>query len=156
MFVITVFQLAKPFLANLQIFHIFRNPFWKQCKNSGLFWYPHSNFYKKKISRSYLHFFETSKSNSQETAQNVEKHVYKRVRIALYTNIPVNPYHFLNKSRNHCTLFHRPGLRREAPAGRASCGTRPGVPCCRAWPASAATSGQRFEPRPSTSCNAPC
>jgi hypothetical protein len=40
--------------------------------------------------------FETLKPYSQETAQNFEKHVLQKcLRIAFYTYIPMNLYHFL-------------------------------------------------------------
>jgi hypothetical protein len=53
-----------------------------------------------------LAFFETLKPNSQETAQNFEKHVLlKCLRIAFYTYIPVNRYNFLKKHHNRSTLM---------------------------------------------------
>jgi hypothetical protein len=42
----------------------------------------------------------------QETAQNFEKGVLQKfLRITFYTYIPVNPYHFLKKHHNRCTLL---------------------------------------------------
>jgi hypothetical protein len=51
-------------------------------------------------------FFKTLKPNSQETAQNFEKGVLQKfLRIAFYTYIPVNPYHFLKKHHKRYTLL---------------------------------------------------
>ncbi len=67
---------------------------------------PKFKFCEEKVFRSYKHFFETLKPYSQETAQNIEKHVLQKcLRIAFYTYIPVNLYHFLEK-HNRCTLTH--------------------------------------------------
>jgi hypothetical protein len=58
---------------------------------------------------SYKHFFETLKPDSQETAQNFEKRVLQKcLRITFYTYIPVNPFHFLKKHQNRCTLLRNP------------------------------------------------
>jgi hypothetical protein len=45
--------------------------------------------------------------SSQETAQNFEKHVLQKcLRIAFYTYMPVNLYHFLKKPHNRSTLLY--------------------------------------------------
>jgi hypothetical protein len=45
------------------------------------------------------------KPDSQETAQNFEKRVLQKcLRITVYTYKPVNPFNFLKKHQNHCTL----------------------------------------------------
>ena len=55
---------------------------------------------------SYQHFFQTLKPDSQETAQNFEKRVLQKcLRITFYTYKPVNPFHFLKKHQNRCTLL---------------------------------------------------
>ncbi len=55
---------------------------------------------------SYKYFFETFKPDSQETAQNFEKPVLQKcLRITFYTYKPVNPFHFLKKHQNRCTLL---------------------------------------------------
>ena len=55
---------------------------------------------------SYQHFFETLKPDSQETAKNFEKRVLQKcLRITFCTYKPVNPFHFLKKHQNRCTLL---------------------------------------------------
>jgi hypothetical protein len=55
---------------------------------------------------SYYHFFESLKPDSQETAQNFEKRILlKCLRITFYTYKPMNPFHFLKKHQNRCTLL---------------------------------------------------
>jgi hypothetical protein len=57
---------------------------------------PIFKFCEEKVFRSYLHFFETLKPYSQETAQHFEKHVLQKcLRMAFYTYIPVNLYNIL-------------------------------------------------------------
>ena len=52
-----------------------------------------------------LALFETIKPDSQETAQNFEKRVLQKcLRITFYTCKPVNPFQFLKKHQNRCTL----------------------------------------------------
>ncbi len=64
-------------------------------------WYPYSNFVKKKL----YYIFETLKPNSQEMAKNFEKRILQMFhRITFFTYIPVNPYHFIKKHHNRCTL----------------------------------------------------
>jgi hypothetical protein len=47
------------------------------------------------------------KPDSQETVQNFEKRVLQKcLRITFYTYQPVNPFHFLKKHHNRCTLIH--------------------------------------------------
>jgi hypothetical protein len=59
---------------------------------------------------SYKHFFETLKPDLQETAQNFEKHVLQKcLRITCYTYKPMNPFHFLKKHQNRCTLIDSQG-----------------------------------------------
>jgi hypothetical protein len=75
----------------------------KSAKNSA---YPYSNFVKKKFLGHISTFFLTLKPNSQETAQNFVKGVLQKFfRITFYTYIPVNPYHFLKRHHNRCTLL---------------------------------------------------
>jgi hypothetical protein len=56
---------------------------------------------------SYWHFLKTLKPDSQETAQNFEKRVLQKcLRITFYTYKPMNPFLFLKKHQNRCTLVH--------------------------------------------------
>ncbi len=58
------------------------------------------------MSRSYEHFFATLKPNSQARPENIENcFCQKCLRIFLYIYIPVNPFNFLKKHDNHCTLL---------------------------------------------------
>ncbi len=56
---------------------------------------------------SYQRFFETLKPDSQETAQNFEKRILQKClfTFTFYTYKPVNPFHFLKKHLNRCTLM---------------------------------------------------
>ncbi len=53
-----------------------------------------------------LALFETLKPNSQEMAQFEKRVLQKCLRITFYTFKPVNPFHFLKKHQNRCTLLH--------------------------------------------------
>ncbi len=54
----------------------------------------------------FLGHIRTLKPNSQETAQNFEKGVLQKfLRITFYTYVLVNPYHFIKKHHNRCTLL---------------------------------------------------
>ncbi len=79
---------------------------------------PIFKFCEEKVFRSYKHFFETLKPNSQETAQNFEKLVLQKcLRIAFYTYIPVNLYSFLKNHHNRCTLLTNSALIDEPKCG---------------------------------------
>jgi hypothetical protein len=55
---------------------------------------------------SYKHFFETLKPDSQETAKKFEKRVLQKcLRITFYAYKTVNPFYFLKKHQNRCTLI---------------------------------------------------
>jgi hypothetical protein len=64
---------------------------------------PIFKFCKEKVFMS----FETLKPDSQEMAQNVEKRILQKCfRITFYTYKPVNPFHYLKKHQNRCTLLY--------------------------------------------------
>ncbi len=74
---------------------------------------------------SFQHIFETLKPNSQETAQNFEKRVLQKcLRHTFYTQKPVNPFHFLKKHHNRCTLLWTSGI----PGGCTGCTCIPPPP----------------------------
>ncbi len=54
-----------------------------------------------------LALFWNLKPDSQETAQNFKKRVLQKcLRLTFYTYKPVNPFHFLKKHQNRCTLMY--------------------------------------------------
>ncbi len=60
--------------------------------------------------RKILRCFDTHSQilpDSQKTAQNFEKRVSQKcLRITFYTYKPMNPFHFLKKHQNRCTLMY--------------------------------------------------
>ncbi len=86
------------------------SPFSQQFRNQRKifrFFYTHIQILQRKSFYVILAFFETLKPDSQETAQNFEKRVLQKcLRITFYTYKPVNPFNFIKKHQNRCTLVY--------------------------------------------------